>query len=276
MFNRLRVQLKTDDQIRTMRRAGLVVREALDAAAAVAARPGVTTLDVNAAAAAAIAAAGATSNFLHYGDPPFPAQTCISVNEEIVHGVPGTRVLQRGDLVSIDCGAIVDGWHGDAAITVVCGGDQAALPGDLDLSAACRSGLWAGIAACATGRTLNDVGGAIEDAIGGRYSILEHYTGHGIGTAMHMPPDVMNYRVDGRTQKLRPGLCIAIEPMVTAGSSEVVTASDDWTVVAVDGSRSAHWEETVAIHERGIWVLTSADGGAADLASFGVTPVPLS
>lgn len=275
MFHRDRIQYKTDDQIRIMRRAGLVVRAALDAASAVAATPGVTTADVNTAAAETISAAGALSNFLNYGDPPYPAQTCISVNEEIVHGIPGSRVLRSGDLVSIDCGAIVEGWHGDAAVTVVCGGDAAASAADLALSAACRRGLWAGIAACAQGRTLNDVGGAIEDTIGEQYGILEHYTGHGIGTAMHMHPDVLNYRINGRTPKLRPGLCIAIEPMCTAGSPDVTTAADDWTVVTTDGSRGVHWEETVAIHSGGIWVLTAADGGVSELAPFGVVPVPL-
>lgn len=275
MFHRDRIQYKTDDQLRIMRRAGLIVRQALNAASAVAQTPGATTAQVNAAAAEAISVAGATSNFLNYGHPPFPAVTCISVNDEVVHGIPGQRVLNPGDLVSIDCGAIVDGWHGDAAVTVVCGGDEAATDADLDLSAACRRGLWAGIAACELGRTLNDVGAAIEDAIGDGYGILEHYTGHGIGTAMHMPPDVMNYRVAGRTPKLKAGLVIAIEPMCTGGSPEVTTAADDWTVVTVDGSRGVHWEESVAIHAGGIWVLTAEDGGVADLEPFGVVPVPL-
>lgn len=275
MFGRDRIELKTDDQIRVMRKAGLVVADALQAAADVAARPGVTTAAVNAAAAKTIADAGATSNFLGYGEPPFPAVTCISVNDEVVHGIPGTRVLAAGDLVSIDCGAVVDGWHGDAAITVVCGGDEAARPGDLELSAATRRGLWAGLAACATAKNLNDIGGAIEDAVGDEYGILEHYTGHGIGRAMHMPPDVLNYRVQGRSVKVRPGMCLAIEPMCTLGTGETKTAADDWTVVTADGSRGAHWEHTVAIHSEGIWVLTAADGGAEGLAEFGVTPTPL-
>lgn len=275
MFQRQRLQYKNDEQIRIMRRAGLVVADALDAAGAVAARPRATTAEVNAAAAKAIGAAGATSNFLGYGDPPFPAVTCVSVNEQIVHGIPGERVLRPGDLVSIDCGAIVDGWHGDAARTVVCGGDAAADPAALAVSAATRRALWAGIAACATGRDLGDVAGAIEDAVGDDFGILEHYTGHGIGTQMHMAPDVLNYRTKGRHPKLRPGLVIAIEPMCTVGSGEVTTADDDWTVVTIDGSKGAHWEHTVAIHAGGIWVLTAHDGGVGDLAERGVTPVPL-
>ncbi|MFV0461418.1 MAG: type I methionyl aminopeptidase [Actinomycetales bacterium] len=275
MFRRDRIQYKSDDQIRIMRRAGLVVADALAAACEVASRPGVTTAQVDAAAAETISAAGATSNFLGYGHPPFPAVTCISVNEEIVHGIPGDRVLAAGDLVSIDCGAVVDGWHGDAAVTVVCGGDSSAAPEDLAVSAATRQALWAGIAACAGGRTLGDVGAAIEDSVGEGFGILEHYTGHGIGTAMHMEPEVMNYRVQGRTPKLRPGLCIAIEPMCTIGSPDVLTAPDDWTVVTEDGSHGAHWEHTVAIHAGGIWVLTAHDGGVAGLEPFGIAPVPL-
>ncbi len=275
MFRREKIQLKTDAQLRTMRRAGLVVAAALDAASAVAVRPGSTTRQVDEAAAAAIAAAGATSNFLGYGDPPFPAVTCISVNEEIVHGVPGAKVLRAGDLVSIDCGAVVEGWHGDAALTVVCGGAEAGAPADLAVSEATRHALWAGIAACATAHSVGEVSAAIEDAVGDSYGILEQYTGHGIGTAMHMAPEVLNYRGRGRTAKLRPGTCIAIEPMCTIGSPEVTTAADEWTVVTVDGSRGAHWEHTVAIHDRGIWVLTAHDGGVEGLAPFGVTPVAL-
>lgn len=274
MFHREKIEYKTDDQIRLMRRAGLVVAAALESAAA-AALPGASTADIDTAAAEAIAEHGATSNFLGYGDPPFPGVTCVSVNEEIVHGVPGPRVLAAGDLVSIDCGAIIEGWHGDAAVTVVCGGDAVATPEDLAVSAATRRGLWAGIAACASARNLGDIGAAVEDAVGEGFGILEHYTGHGIGSAMHQPPDVLNYRVRGRTPRVRPGMCLAIEPMCTIGAPEVTTAEDDWTVVTLDGSRGAHWEHSVAIHSRGIWVLTAVDGGLADLAPFGVTPVPL-
>ena len=274
MFGRPRIELKTEQQIVKMREAGLVVHDALDAACA-AVRPGATTEEVNQAAADVIAAAGATSNFLNYGHPPFPGVACVSVNEEVVHGVPGPRRLQDGDLVSIDCGAIVDGWHGDAARTVVCGGQQAAVDNDALLSHATCEALWAGIAALATARHLGQVGAAIEDSIGGRFEILEGYTGHGIGTAMHMPPEVLNYRTRDRGPKIRPGLCVAIEPMCVGGSAEVVTAEDDWTVVTRDGSHGAHWEHTVAVHEQGIWVLTAPDGGFAGLAPHGVTPVAL-
>lgn len=275
MLRRRRIELKTDAQIRVMRRAGLVVADALAAAAEVAGRPGVTTADVDAAAVRVIADAGATSNFLNYGTPPFPATTCISVNDEVVHGIPGPRVLQSGDLVSIDCGAIVDGWHGDAAVTVVCGGPEAADPADLELSEVTRQALWAGLAATASARHVGDIGCAIDDFVDDRFAILENYTGHGIGSAMHMEPEVLNYRARERGPRVRPGMCLAIEPMLTGGSAQVTTAADDWTVVTVDGSTGAHWEHTVAIHDHGIWVLTAVDGGVAGLAPHGVVPVPL-
>lgn len=274
MFGKNKIELKTDEQIIKMREAGLVVHDALTAAVA-AVQPGATTAQVNQAAADVIAAAGATSNFLNYGHPPFPGVACVSVNEEVVHGIPGPRELLPGDLVSIDCGAIVDGWHGDAARTVVCGGDKAAQGTDLELSDVTKGSLWAGIAALDTARFLGQVGAAIEDHIAERFQILEGYTGHGIGTAMHMAPEVLNYRVRERGPKIKPGLCIAIEPMCVGGSADVVTAGDDWTVVTKDGSRGAHWEHTVAVHEQGIWVLTAPDGGIGGLAPFGVTPVAL-
>ena len=274
MFGRPKIELKTDEQIVKMREAGMVVHDALNAACAQV-RPGATTADVNQAAVDVLAAAGATSNFLNYGRPPFPGVACVSVNEEVVHGIPGRRELALGDLVSIDCGAIVDGWHGDAARTVVCGGEEAAVGDDALLSQVTHDALWAGIAALATARFLGQVGGAIEDRVAERFEILEGYTGHGIGTAMHMAPEVLNYRVRDRGPRIRPGLCVAIEPMCVAGSSDVVTLEDEWTVVTRDGSHGAHWEHTVAVHEQGIWVLTAPDGGLAGLAPFGVTPVAL-
>ncbi|MCY7400041.1 MAG: type I methionyl aminopeptidase [Nocardioides sp.] len=279
MFGRDRIEYKTADQVRVMRRAGLVVADAL-AAAGDAAVVGATTADVDAAARVVIDAAGATSNFLGYGHPPFPAVTCVSVNEEVVHGIPGSRVILAGDLVSIDCGAVVadedgTGWHGDAAVTVITGGPAAADPDDVELSATTERSLWAGIAALVVGRPLGDVGAAVEDAVGERYGILDGYTGHGIGTAMHMAPEVLNYRTRDKGPKVRAGLCVAIEPMCVRGSGDTALAADGWTVVSADGARGAHWEHTVAVHEGGVWVLTARDGGAAGLAPHGVVPVPL-
>ncbi|GAB4069346.1 type I methionyl aminopeptidase [Angustibacter speluncae] len=279
MFGREKIQYKTGDQILVMRRAGLVVADAL-AAARAAAVPGATTADLDAAARAVIEGAGATSNFLGYGHPPFPAVTCVSVNDEVVHGIPGPRKLEPGDLVSVDCGAVVRdeqgvGWHGDAALTLVVGGPEAADPEDLALSQVTHDSLWAGIAALAVGRPLSDVGAAVEDAVGERFAILDGYTGHGIGTAMHMAPEVLNYRTRERGPRVRAGLVVAIEPMCVRGGGGTRVADDEWTVVSDDGSRGAHWEHTVAVHDLGLWVLTAPDGGAAGLAPHGVVPVPL-
>ncbi|MFI2103723.1 type I methionyl aminopeptidase [Isoptericola sp. NPDC019693] len=290
--SRERVELKTPDQVRVMRRAGLVVASALDAVRA-AARPGMTTADLDAVAARVIGEAGATPSFLGYEG--YPATICVSVSEEVIHGIPGGRVLEVGDVVSIDCGAIVDGWHGDSAISLVLGPDGAlddgtdvggapsvagVDPADLDLVRATRTAMWAGIAALAGGKRLNDVGTAVETAVelaggvaGVEYGIVEDYVGHGIGTAMHQPPDVVNFRTSDRGPRLRPGMCLAVEPMVTRGIGATRVLADDWTVVTQDGSRAAHWEHTVALLDGGISVLTAPDGGRAGLAPFEVVPV---
>ena len=269
-----RIELKTPAELETMRRAGLVTRAALDAARD-AAVPGATTAEVDAAAEAAILAAGATSNFKGYQG--FPAVLCISVNDEIVHGIPGDRVLAAGDLVSIDGGAIVEGFHGDSAFTMIVGGDEAGTEADRALSAATEAAMWAGIAAFATGAKVSDIGDAIDDCvteIAPDLGLVEEFTGHGIGTAMHMAPEVLNYRAKSNGPKIRSGMCLAIEPMLTAGSPETRTLADDWTVVTADGSRASHWEHSVARHDGGVWVLTAADGGAAGLAPYGIVPVP--
>jgi methionyl aminopeptidase len=277
------LQLKTPEQIGLMRAAGLVVADAL-AAVVAAAAPGVTPRRLDATAAEVIAAAGAQPSFLGYGYPPYPAVTCISVNDAVVHGIPGDVPLREGDLVSVDCGAVLDGWHGDAAVTVGVGDVRRE---DAALSAACEDALWAGIAAATAGARLRDVGAAVEDAVEragrgpfappGGYGILEDYTGHGIGTEMHMPPAVPNFRVRARGPRLSPGLAIAIEPMLTLGSPEVRVLGDRWTVCTADGSRAAHWEHTVAITSDGPWVLTAHDGGAHRLGALGVaTPATTS
>ena len=274
MFGRERIEYKTPEQVLVMRRAGLVVAEALRVVRERAV-PGVTTGELDAIGASVIASQGATASFLGYEG--YPATLCISVNDEIVHGIPGPRVLEPGDVVSVDCGAIVDGWHGDSAVTFVLDG---ADPLDVELAATGERALWAGIAALAADDRLGAVGEAVEDVVdaalaaglnaGTRYGIVQEYVGHGIGTAMHQPPDVLNYRARDRGPKIRPGLCVAVEPMLVRGTRFTRELDDDWTVVTEDGARAAHWEHSVAILEDGIWVLTAVDGGAAALAPLGV------
>ena len=272
MFGRERVEYKTPEQVALMRRAGLVVADALDAVRAALA-PGVTTARLDAVAEDVITSAGATPSFLGYHG--YPASLCISVNDEIVHGIPGSRVLQPGDVVSVDCGAIVEGWHGDSAFSVVL---DPADPLDVELVRTTEDAMWAGIAALATGDRLGAVGEAVEDVVeaaaartgGAPLGIVEDYVGHGIGTAMHQPPDVPNFRTRDRGLKLRAGLCVAVEPMLVRGDQANHTLADDWTVVTDDGSRAAHWEHTVAVLEGGIVVLTARDGGAARLRGLGV------
>ena len=276
MFGRERIEYKTPEQVQLMRRAGLVVAEALSAMES-AARAGLTTADLDLIAATVIGDHGATPSFLGYEG--FPATVCISVNDEVIHGIPGGRVLADGDVVSIDCGAIVEGWHGDAARSFVLDGGS---PEDVNLVRATQDALWAGIAALATGTRVSDVANAVEESIdasaqahSARYGIVEEYVGHGIGSQMHQPPDVLNYRTRERGARLRPGMCLAVEPMITRGEQHTQVCEDDWTVVTSDGSRAAHWEHTVAIGESGIWVLTEKDGGAARLAGLDVVIAPL-
>ena len=261
---RSRIEVKTPEQLRTMRAAGLVVADALAEVRALVA-PGITTGELDAAAARVIEKAGATSNFKGYHG--FPGVICTSVNDEVVHGIPGGRVLHEGDLISIDCGAIVDGWHGDSAITVPVGHVS---PAALALSEATERALWAGIAKARVGGRLTDIGDACEAEIAGRYGIVVDYVGHGIGSAMHMDPSVPHVGPAGRGPQLRAGMALAIEPMVTAGSPEVTVLDDDWTVVTLDGSVSAHWEHSVALTPTGPVVLTAVDAGAARLAELGV------
>jgi methionyl aminopeptidase len=265
------IEVKSPEQIRRMRAAGLVVARGLEAMRAAVA-PGVSTADLDAIAREVLRDAGAASSFLHYdiGTGPYPAVICASVNERLVHGIPSAaETLREGDLISIDFGAIVDGWHGDAAITVAVGtvSEQAAA-----LSEACRRSLWDGLAAARVGSRLSDISHAVETSIraAGPYGIVEGYGGHGIGTAMHMDPHVLNYGRPGRGPRLTPGMALAIEPMVTTGSPATRELADGWTVVTADGSLSAHWEHTVALLEDGPWVLTADDGGQAELEARGV------
>jgi len=248
-----KVQIKTPEQIELMRVAGSVVGQTLQTLER-AVVPGVTTAELDQIARDCIYGAGATPSFLgYYG---FPAVICTSVNHEVVHGIPGSTVVQEGDLISIDCGAIVDGWHGDAAISVIAGS-----PRDHSiekLSRVTRESLFAGIAAALPGNTMGDIGAAIENVIrsSGKYGIVEDYVGHGIGTEMHMYPPVPNYGKSGSGLELTVGMVLALEPMVTLGSAEVAVLEDDWTVVTTDSSWASHWEHTVAITESGPEILT--------------------
>lgn len=273
---------KTPQQMEYMREAGRVL-VGVHAALRDAARPGISTIQLDQIAHDVTVAAGAKPNFLNYHG--FPASVCISVNDQIVHGIPGSRVLEAGDIVSFDCGAVItrDGrtWHSDAAFTVVLDGpdaDQNRLRHEL--SAMTEEAMWAGLAAAATARTTGDIGGAVEDAVadaaeryGWEPGILEGYSGHGIGTNLHEDPQVYNYRTRRKGPRIGPGSVLCIEPMLTEGDQASRVLSDDWTVVTLDGKASAHWEHTVAIGESGIAVLTAPDAGAKGLAPYGITPV---
>ncbi len=242
---------KTAPQIALMRRAGAVVAEMHEACTR-AAVPGATTADLDRAAHDVLDRRNARSNFLNYHG--FPAVACISPNEVIVHGIPGPRVLAEGDIVSIDCGAIIAGWHADAAITVPVGTVDAESQRLMDVT---RSALESAIAKTVPGNRLGDVGAAAEhEARMAGFGVVREYVGHGIGTAMHEEPDVPNYGTPGRGMKLRSGIVLAIEPMITAGSPGTHTLDDGWTVVTADGCRAAHFEHTVAITDDGPTILT--------------------
>ena len=257
------IEIKTPEQFARMREAGLVVAHTLRVLAE-AVRPGVSTAHLDAIAEREIRAAGAVPSFLgYYG---YPATICTSVNEEIVHGIPSeNRRLKPGDIISIDCGAILDGWHGDAAISVgVAEIDEA----DEALLDACEAALWRGIAQAVPGHRLSDISHAVAEAVraSGEYGLIREYTGHGIGTAMHMEPAVPNYGPPGHGPRLREGMALAIEPMITRGGERTAELSDGWTVITMDGSRAAHFEHTVAITPDGPWVLTAAEGEQTDFA----------
>jgi methionyl aminopeptidase len=258
------VTVKTPAQIATMRKAGLVVAEALERMTE-AVRPGVTTADLDRIARGVLEAHGATSSFLGYGDPGFPAVICSSVGAAVVHGIPDDRALEEGELCSIDFGAIIDGWHGDAAVTVPVG---ECAPEVLALNRVTEESLWAALRTARPGGRLSDIGAAVESVVRAHgYGLLEDYTGHGIGTSMHEPPYVPNVapKGPGHGMALDVGIVLAIEPMATLGTAKVTTLQDDWTVVTADGRQASHWEHTVAITPDGPWVLTARDGGASRL-----------
>lgn len=268
-----KIQVKSPEQIVAMRRAGLVVCRGL-AAMTDAVKPGITTEELNQIGIANLKEHEATSNFLNYGAEwgytPFPSVACLSVNDVVVHGISSDQlIMEPGDIISVDYGAIVDGWHGDAARTVFAGepSDEAAK-----LSEVTYEAMWVGIAAAWTGSRVGDISAAIQGSIraAGTFGIVKEYTGHGIGTQMHMDPDVPNWGKPHKGPRLRPGMCLAIEPIVTLGTEKTAELDDGWTVVTADGSWAAHWENTVAICSDGLWVLTEPDGGRAELEKRGI------
>lgn len=258
------VTVKSPEHVQLMRAAGLVVARTLERVAAAVA-PGVTTGALDALAEQSIRDQGAVPSFLGYHG--FPGSICASAGAAVVHGIPSpARVLREGELLSIDCGAVLAGWHGDAAVTVPvgeCGPELHAL------SAVTERSMWAGLAAARPGGHLSDIGAAVEAVIRVHgYGLLEDYTGHGIGTAMHEPPPVPNLAPQGpgRGMELVAGIVLAVEPMAALGRPDVRELGDGWTVVTVDGRQAAHWEHTVAVTPDGPWVLTALDGGVAGLA----------
>jgi methionyl aminopeptidase len=236
-----------------MRRAGRVVAE-MHERIRDAVRPGVTTAALDQVGREVLEHRGARSNFLGYGHPPFSGVICASPNDVIVHGIPGPYVLHEGDIISIDCGAIVDGWHGDAAFTMGVGAisEEAAR-----LIEATDASLAAGIAAMQAGGRLSDIGAAVQrSAESAGFSVVKEYTGHGIGMAMHEAPDVPNWGRPGKGRRLAPGQTYAVEPMVCAGRADTALLEDEWTVVTADGSWAAHAEHTIAITDDGPEILT--------------------
>jgi methionyl aminopeptidase len=265
------IQIKSDDEIAVMREAGLVVGNTL-ATLRDAVRAGMTTLELDRIAEDTIRGQGATPSFLGYRG--FPGSICTSVNDEIVHGIPSADVtIHDGDVISIDCGAIVRGYHGDAAVTVPVG---EVSEDRLELLRVTEESLWHGMAAATLGGRLVDISRGVEDYVrsqpapGESWGIVEEYVGHGIGTEMHQDPQVYNYvgpRM-GKGPAIRRGLVLAVEPMINLGTRHTRVLDDNWTVVTQDGKASAHFEHTFTVTEDGPWVLTALDGGRDRLAAI--------
>ncbi|WP_449277787.1 type I methionyl aminopeptidase [Leucobacter sp. GX24907] len=267
---------KSPAQLRLMQAPGHATGAAL-AAMRDAVRVGMTPLELDSIAEETIRSLGGAPNFAL--EPGYRHTICANVNEHVVHGIPDDRPLQPGDIVALDVGAIIDGWNGDAAITVVLPDPERPDLTDANerLSHVTEQAMWRGIARLARASHLNEVGDAIAEYVHANsdYGILEDYIGHGIGRRMHEDPPVFNYPVQRRGPEVKPGLVVAIEPIIAAGGIDTVVQDDDWTVTMADGSMSAQWEHSVAVHRDGIWVLTAEDGGAAGLEPLGVTPVPI-
>jgi methionyl aminopeptidase len=265
------IEIKTPEQLALMRKAGLVVAAALDACRE-AVKPGLTTADLDTIAEDVIRSNGAVPSFKGYHG--FPGTICSSVNEQVVHTIPNPQqVLREGDLISIDCGAILDGWHGDAAITIGVG---EIAPELVTMTEVAVDSLWAGIAAAARGvksgrGRLTDISSAIESSIRKapkKYGIVRGYGGHGIGTEMHQDPHIHNHGRPGRGPQLIPGMALAIEPMITLGSPKTFELSDGWTVVTADRLPAVHVEHSVALYEDGVIVTTATDGGRERLGDL--------
>jgi methionyl aminopeptidase len=250
------VTRKSRREIEKMRQAGRIVAEVL-ALVEAELQPGITTSHLDRLAERHIRGAGAVPSFKGYGhrSNPFPASLCISIDDEVVHGIPGERMIRDGQIVSIDAGAIYDGWHGDGARTFVVGEPRPEVGQLIDTT---RLAMMAGIAAAVPGAHLGDISAAIEDVARPHgYGIVRQFVGHGIGTEMHQEPQVPNYRTGVRGMKLEPGICLAIEPMLTLGTGDVAVRPDGWTVATVDGSLAAHFEHTIAVTDHGPEILTT-------------------
>ncbi len=261
------IELKNLEQLKSMRKAGLVVADTLKLIKQ-SAQLGMSTLDLNEIAVTNLAKHGAKSSFLGYHG--FPAVICASVNEEVVHGIPNKRKLISGDLLSVDFGAIIDEWHSDAAISFGLGEID---PADQKLMDVCEESMWRGIAAGKKGGRLTDISAAIESYINsqGKYGILREYGGHGIGSAMHQEPHILNFGPAGNGPELVVGMALALEPMITRGNERTKVLSDDWTVVSQDSSKGAHFEHTYTIAPDGKpFVLTALDGGREQLGRLGI------
>lgn len=275
-LRRPKIEIKTPQQQAVMAEAGLILVDALDQTVA-AVEDGISTAELDAIFESIITKAGCTSNFKGYHG--FPATICTSINEEAVHGIPSKDIIVRdGDVLKIDGGCILNGWHADSARTVIVGDNPD--PADVRLSDVTKKAMWAGIAALAKANHIGEIGIAIEEAIvnepGEPIGILRDYAGHGIGSEMHMEPDVLNYGARyPRPIKIKPGMCFCIEPITSRGSEETIVLDDEWTVVTADNSNTCQWEHMVAVHENGIWVMTAPDGGEEGLAPFGIKPTPL-
>lgn len=244
---------RSKDELAKMRKAGKVVAE-MHAEIRAAIRPGVTTAELDKIAREVIERRGARSNFLNYGHPPFPAVICTSPNDMIVHGIPGPYRLEEGDIISVDCGAIIEGYHGDAAFTAGVGEIDSEAEKLLTVT---EQSLWAAIEQMRDGNRLHDIGRAVQTvAEGAGFSVVREYVGHAIGTSMHEEPQVPNYWPGTPGPKLKTGMVFAIEPMVNAGGKETKLLDDGWSVVTADGSLSAHFEHTIAITDDGPEVFT--------------------
>ena len=244
---------RSPDELNKMRKAGKVVAEMHEATRA-AIRPGVTTMELNEVAADVLAKRGARSNFLNYHG--FPAVICTSPNDMIVHGIPGDYRLKEGDIISVDCGAIIEGYHGDAAYTAGVGEVSAAAQRLMDVT---ERSLWAGIDQLTIGNRLHEVGRAVQRvAESAGYSVVREYVGHAIGTEMHESPQVPNYWPGSPGPTLKEGMVFAIEPMVNIGTYETYVLDDDWSVMTCDGKLSAHFEHTIAVTDNGPEVFTVA------------------